>query len=203
MSLQTEPRMDARQRKSRSALYAALDALLAERAYADITVTDLVQRAAVGRQTFYRHFSNIDAMLEQRLGGDLADHLDFARERAAANDPDRWIADLTTYAFERAGQQPRLYRLILSGEAGSGALQSFIEQIGKIVNIAPEGHGPISDEPAIVRYAQSYYAGAISAFMLQWLNSDNDDTPQHMGELFARLSAPGADGVQSPIGVMS
>lgn len=185
-----EPRMDARQRKSRHALYAALDALLAERAYTDITVTDLVQRAVVGRQTFYRHFSSIDAMLEQRLASDLADQLRLAREHVASHGHARWVEDLTVYAFERAGQQPRLYRLILSGEAGSGALQSFIEQIGEIMNIAPPHAGRLTDEPGIVRFAQSFYAGAISAMMLEWLIDAKGQTPEEMAALFTRLSTP-------------
>ncbi|GHE51213.1 hypothetical protein GCM10019059_08060 [Camelimonas fluminis] len=180
--------MDARQRKTRHALYEALDALLGERAYRDITVTDLVQRAGVGRQTFYRHFDSIDAMLEQRLSDDLARQLAFADEHAGATSHVRWVEDVTAFAFARASQQRRLYRLILSGQAGSGALTLFAVQIGKMMNIASAQPGFLPEDPEESRFAQSFYAGAVGALMLEWLIADNGRTPEQMGAMYARLS---------------
>jgi len=190
MSPQAEVRLDARQRKTRHALYEALDALLGERRYADITVTDLVQRAGVGRQTFYRHFDSIDAMLEHRLSDDLAGQLEFARSHAGATTHIRWVEDVTAFAFARASQQRRLYRLILSGQAGSGALTLFSAQIGEMMNIAGAQPGLLPEDPEESRFAQSYYAGAVGALMLEWLIADNGRTPEQMGAMFARLSTP-------------
>lgn len=184
--------MDARQRKTRHALYEALDALLGERPYGDITVTDLVQRASVGRQTFYRHFDSIDAMLEQRLSDDLAGQLAFAHEHAGVMPHARWVEDVTAFAFARASQQRRLYRLILSGQAGSGALTLFAAQIGEMMNIASAQPGLLPEDPEESRFAQSFYAGAVGALMLEWLIADNGRTPEQMGAMFARLSTPQA-----------
>lgn len=181
------PRLDARQRKSRRALYAALDQLLAEKPYPQITVTELVERAHVGRQTFYRHFDNIDAMLEQRLGEDLADQFAFARQQAATATYPEWVETVTAYAFERAGQQPRLYRLILSGQAGSGALGAFTSQIARMIEFAPTPN-PVSSAPGADRYVFVFYAGAVCSFLLEWLNQADDRSPAVMGALFARLA---------------
>lgn len=184
----TSSRMDARQRKTRLALYAALDALLGERPYAGITVTDLVLRADVGRQTFYRHFDSIDAMLEERLRSDLAEQLAFARQHPASAGHLRWVEAVTAFAFERAGQQPRLYRLILSGQAGSEALKSFGVQIAEIMNIAPALPVGMTGDASSAHFVRSFYAGAISALLLEWVTADNGRTPGDMGALFARLS---------------
>ncbi|MGV2978923.1 TetR/AcrR family transcriptional regulator [Camelimonas sp. ID_303_24] len=184
--------MDARQRKTRHALYEALDALLGERPYGDITVTDLVQRASVGRQTFYRHFDSIDAMLEHRLSDDLAGQLAFAHKHAGVTTYSRWVEDVTAFAFARASQQRRLYRLILSGQAGSGALTLFAAQIGEMMNIASAQPGLLPEDPEESRFAQSFYAGAVGALMLEWLIADSGRTPEQMGAMFARLSTPQA-----------
>lgn len=56
-------RDDARVRKTRAALSTALLALLAERAFPDISIAMLVERAGVGYATFFRHYRNPQELL--------------------------------------------------------------------------------------------------------------------------------------------
>src|SRR5215470_11630864 len=53
-------RTDRRVQRSRAALQRALIDLIQERNYADITIQDIVDRANVGRTTFYLHFTSKD-----------------------------------------------------------------------------------------------------------------------------------------------
>ena len=48
-------------------LTAALLALMAEKEFADITVSELVRRAGVARASFYRNFADLEDILVQRL----------------------------------------------------------------------------------------------------------------------------------------
>lgn len=57
--------MDRRQRKTHHAIYQAFEELLAENHYATITVAQIIERADVGRSTFYAHFSTKDELLEE------------------------------------------------------------------------------------------------------------------------------------------
>lgn len=50
------PRLDRRVKRTRDALGDALVALLEERPFESITVQDILDRAGVGRSTFYAHF---------------------------------------------------------------------------------------------------------------------------------------------------
>jgi AcrR family transcriptional regulator len=59
--------IDRRIVRTRTALYDALVALIRERAYASIRVEDIVERANVGRSTFYAHFRSKDELLERSL----------------------------------------------------------------------------------------------------------------------------------------
>lgn len=54
---------EQRAARSRGALQDALTTLLRERAFGEITVQDLLQRANVGRATFYAHFQDKDDLL--------------------------------------------------------------------------------------------------------------------------------------------
>ncbi len=86
---------DRRLIRSRRLLGNALIELMQEKRYIDITVQDIIDRADVGRTTFYKHFqdkedlliSNLDAILENFIhhmdsgGGDqtLLSTADFFR----------------------------------------------------------------------------------------------------------------------------
>ncbi len=55
---------DRRSLQSSEMMYEALIALIKEKSYQDLTVTEIVTRANLGRATFYRNFDAIDDILE-------------------------------------------------------------------------------------------------------------------------------------------
>ena len=66
--------MDRRRRKTRAAIFSALDGLLEEKDYDSITVSNIIDRADVGRTTFYDNFETKDDLLDQ-LCQSLFDHV--------------------------------------------------------------------------------------------------------------------------------
>ena len=58
-----EKTMDRRQRKTREAILSAFTELLSKKKYDKITVGEIIERADVGRATFYAHFETKDFLL--------------------------------------------------------------------------------------------------------------------------------------------
>ena len=71
--------MDRRQRKTREAIFSAFIALLSEKDYTQITVGEIIEKADVGRATFYAHFETKDFLLKE-LCQDLFCHIFDAAE---------------------------------------------------------------------------------------------------------------------------
>lgn len=66
--------MDRRQKRTREAVFRAFEELALERHYSEITVADIVERANVGRSTFYDNFETKDALLDE-LCNELEGHI--------------------------------------------------------------------------------------------------------------------------------
>lgn len=71
--------MDRRQRKTRESIFSALTQLLSKKDFSHITVGEIIEKADVGRATFYAHFETKDFLL-QELCKDLFCHIFDAAE---------------------------------------------------------------------------------------------------------------------------
>ncbi|MBU3063048.1 TetR/AcrR family transcriptional regulator [Nocardia sp. NEAU-G5] len=117
---------DRRKRRSRKLLREAFLSLVLERGYAAITVEDITERADLGRATFYTHYSDKDALLDQ-IVTDLIEEMQRRLEPLFDVSAQPFTGKAVRELFRHAAEERDAYRVVLRGEGDGRALRRFVE----------------------------------------------------------------------------
>ena len=183
-------RMDARVRRTRDALGDALVALMQEKPFDTITVQDVLDRAKVGRSTFYAHFSDKEDLLMSdaeeffeslsmmlSVRGDTSERLFPVREFFSH------ITDAKTF----------LDALVSAGKFHDNmelAHGMFARGIERRLSELPRSQGiPAAERPAIA-FA---HAGALLSLLTWWIDRGMRQAPEEMDRLFHKMVWKGVE----------
>jgi AcrR family transcriptional regulator len=170
-------------------LNAALIELMLEQRYDQITVQDIIDRANIGRSTFYAHYLDKEDLLVSefsRVLDTLIQHID---RRAPSEQPAR--PGLALF-FHHVQSHYQLYKALVRGggidliyKKAHERLRWNIEQhLGALV---PAGQTPAAPLPLVA----DYMAGAIVTMMTWWLQNEMPYSPEQMDAMFQQLVLPG------------
>jgi AcrR family transcriptional regulator len=181
---------DRRVERTRKAAQNALVALILERHYDDITVQDIIDRANIGRSTFYMHFRDKEDVLFSDWRGFLGffmQHLDWKHIGTSRLVPIRelfhHLKDFHHFyrALERSRKSERLFK--------TGVM--FLEE-----EFQKELVGRFSADQFTVPVPvlANYLAREIFGLMRWWLENNMPYSPEEMDEVFCKLVMPGIHG---------
>ena len=180
---------DLRVRRTHKLLWEALMAELSERAFEEITVKDICERAMVHRTTFYKHYEDKYALLEQGMR-QMYDALVSAEEHVppsafSMEHPPPYFILL----FEHVAEHQQFYKLMLCGE-GIGRFQKLVKEY-----IAEQASAKVRElTPANQHFAVppamhvQFFAGAVLSLLAWWLEHDMPLSPHHMAQYLLSVS---------------
>ncbi|WP_307845376.1 TetR/AcrR family transcriptional regulator [Planomonospora sp. ID67723] len=181
--------IDRRVRRTREAIRKALVALIVERGYDAVTVTDVIARADVGRSTFYAHFTD----KRDVLAANLEELAGFLRASSAAG-PDRLFA-FSLPMFEHIDEQRDLVRALL-GRRGGGAVVPYIEQVlATIVREELLSRLPAGAAPSDLDLVVACVVGAFMALLARHADGEISTTPRQLDAAFHAVVAPGVQAI--------
>ena len=180
---------DRRVRRTRKLLHDAFLALVIEQGYEKTTIQDILDRADVGRSTFYVHFRDKEALLTASFDG-MRDQLE---HELATIDATSQI-DVTLPAarlFEHAYRNQRVYRA-LCGRQGGALVQRYLRRlIGDLLrkHLRPQltraGTGVAAD------VAAEFYTSAALGLLVWWIDHEFCNGPTWLTATYRTLAAPG------------
>jgi len=181
-------KLDPRIRRTRQLLEEALDALIRERRFEDITVGDIAARAGVNRATFYAHFADKYALLNhslrQHFQRALAESL--ATPQPNFSEATLRVLILTTCAFftqfyEHCQPFTRASDMFLVSEQVQAHLCETLAGWLK-----PSASSPLTVEAAAVGVSWIIFGS-----VFQWVRKRSKTPPEQVADQVLALLAPG------------
>jgi AcrR family transcriptional regulator len=180
---------DRRVRRTRAALREALMVLMTQKGYDAVTVQEVIDRADVGRSTFYAHYTDktdlLDDMLAQLRGRLLPPVSTEASDRRR---PLRFSLEM----FRHVSDQ-RLLLLGLLGPSGGSPVVAHIERM--LTEVVAGELGQLAAPEAPPRVPLDLVAASLVASFLAtlrwWVDTEFAKTPEQMDALYQAMVAPG------------
>jgi AcrR family transcriptional regulator len=176
---------DRRSQRTQRLIGEAFVILLREKRYDHVTVQDILDRANIGRATFYEHYFDKEDLLTseiERVIDILDQHLAFSRHSETAFLPSRAF-------FEHVYEQYPLYQALVRGKGLNIATQALQNHFSARVQHELRDAKGASDD--LVAAVASSVAGAFIALLKWWLASEMTWSPERVDALFHELILPG------------
>jgi len=170
--------IDRRVERTRQLLQNALSELILEKGYEKVTVQDVIDRANVGRSTFYAHFEDKEQLLLSGFEPLRAEFEEFLEGRTYDKESP-WALSLSM--FQRVQKQQGGYITLTHIQKFLyGYLLDHLRLAlpNKNKNIPPE-------------LLAHYVASSFIALMTWWIDNNYPCSPEQMNEYFRQLVEPG------------
>lgn len=178
---------DRRSRRTRRTLGEALVGLMMEKRYDVITVQEIIDRANVGRSTFYAHYMDKEDLLQSEVAelvGRLVGHMD---HRAGGN---RIIPSLEFLIHVK--ESNALMRALVRGRAIEPVLKTMQAQFSQHVEARLARRLPAGAVPSVpLPVVAQHVAGVLLTLLQWWLDREMPESPEQLDEYFVQLVRPG------------
>jgi AcrR family transcriptional regulator len=184
---------DRRVRRTRESLHRALISLALEKHYDSIKVQEVLDRADVGRSTFYTHFQSLDELLisgMQELRTTL--HAALENHRKSAKRHENIIA-FSRAMFDHAFGYRNVYFALLNTGAWAivrQELQGVLEELIRRECKAEIAKLKTANSDVPVDLFVHYLTSAFFAVLIWWMDRRSRLTPSEIDEVFRSLVLP-------------
>src|SRR5215470_10438057 len=174
---------DRRSQRTRHLLSAALVELIREKDYSAITVSDIIERANVGRSTFYAHYRDKDDLFVGEL--DLV--IEVLSQRIPGQEEIPFFPSLGL--FRHVGEEYELYKALV----WSPGMDLLIKHLQKSLSTRIEqGLQKSEKDPEVpLPLLANFIAGSFLTLLKWWLENKMIYSPEAMDKIYKRLTIEG------------
>jgi AcrR family transcriptional regulator len=186
---------DRRVERTRKLLHEALLALIPEKGYEKITVQDILDRANLGRSTFYSHYRHKDELFLSGFGH-LRTMLEEQHQALMAAKTRGKGADfnLSLELFRHARENHGHYKAMVGKESGQMIMQQAHKYLTELVKgYLTEVMKNRKSPPLQPDLAAHWIVSSFLSLLTWWLDRNMPYSPEKMDEMFRKLTLPGVE----------
>jgi AcrR family transcriptional regulator len=187
---------DKRVERTRQALQAALLELMVECGYERLSVQQILDRADVGRATFYLHFGSKEELLRsslERLRKYLAqDSRLVAGKQADSSAP----LGFSLAFFQHVDSHRKLYRAIVGRESGAIVDKQLRRLLADLVLKEVASRDRNAQARAKADLTAQYVAGAMMAVVTWWLDRNIKLSVEEIDSTFRQMTLPALEAIR-------
>ena len=174
--------MDRRQRKTREAILSAFSELLKKHKYESITVQDIIDRADVGRSTFYSHFETKDTLLKV-ICDDIFTHIIDGESCELKEDSDTLLSRLTHILRHFDGKKDDI-RAILSSQSRDVFMKYLRDYLDTVFGMhLSEFHTDVPTD-----YLKNHLICSFCETVRWWVDEAPDSTPEETAAFYMSVT---------------
>lgn len=192
---------DRRAERTQELLLDALVSLLMERGYERLTIQNLLDRAGVGRATFYAHFQNKEDLLARSIGRLHSSLVD--QWKHAAGDKGMPVERLsfTLPFFQHLESHRRIYHTTIGHENEPTVERRIEHMLTDLVREDLGRHYRGKANAAVFDLAVGYVVRSLWATVVWWVGSKEPMPPDEINQIFQRITFPGIEAIFAIPGV--
>jgi AcrR family transcriptional regulator len=178
-------KIDRRTQRTRHQLGRALVELVEEKRFDDITVQEVIDRAEVGRSTFYTHFRDKEDLFRK----DWEKFLDFLAQQIDWDKAGTGSFMPIAFLFSHLVEVQTFYKGLVLSRKTDAVFKSGAEYLGQQIEAALSRR--VKHKPAIpISILSNYLVNEMFALLKWWLDQNMPYPPPRMDEIFHELVNP-------------
>lgn len=184
--MKTNPPIDRRIQRTRQLLLDSLIKLILEKGYESITVQDIIDRANVGRSTFYSHYQDKEALL---LSG-FENLRDVFEDFQKHSSPETAGWDLVLALFRHAEENRLVFKALFGKQAGTVLLNHIQKALTLYLKEHFQKTSPKKKPSVPLDVFVQYFVSTFLGLLVWWLDNDTSYSAAQMDEYFKKLAEP-------------
>jgi AcrR family transcriptional regulator len=179
---------DRRVQRTRTSIHEALLGLMLETSYESITVQQILDRANVGRSTFYAHYRDKDEILVASVD-DLRVMLGAAHQSGRSRNAQENVIAFSPAMFEHAAEYRKVYRALVAAPVWPRVRQGIQDALAELIR--RDVRTLRTERAAVpVELLVHHLAATFMSVLTWWLESRSSLAPSEADALYRALVLP-------------
>ena len=182
-----QDKQDRRSQRTQRMVNSAMMELLFEKHYDTITIQDILDRAGIGRSTFYAHYFD----KEDVLTSIMEQMLEMFSQQFSQRDGGQGIVP-SLELFQHVQENYQYFQAMLRGHTGEMLWELAQNALSRTIEQALSTASAEKPPPSVpVAMISQYLAGSFLSLLKWWLKAEMPHTPEQMESIFQQLALPG------------